>query len=1044
MAFSRARLKRFNEMCENTPGVGAYNVAAENKQGQFKDLDRSRYLHKLDLSCKQLRDKGIIAATKGELPKYVEELQHRLRATEERIIDFEILKIGADKGRELLQDECKSLSTQIIKLKENIQELELKKKQVEEMQLELKKEKSRLEIDNKKVASEKNELFVEVNNVISLLDVVKLESKEMQEKCKELEQSKLKLQEEISKLENQKMLANEEKQNFNAVLETVTKRSEEFHQKMLELENVVNDLRVKVESLTIEKQELLSELNKYEKTLAERNCDLSEVQQRLENLDHSKQSLQEVAEKLKAENKELSNERDNINHKLNKLANDFVECQLKLTDVEERKKICDNELHETNTRFKYLSEQATKEISELQDKISSLDSSNVYLNTQLSCFENLKNSNERECIANQKEIEIRDQQIAQLNLTLDNLQQRLDQEKVINRDELLDLHNKNEMLNNALIRKEKEITVLISEHDSDLEILEKQISREYHELVKKKKEKYLLKIALIEQNGHDFEAGLKQVYEEKVINLEVQKNNFEEKQRQIYEERKEQLNQEKTEFECSQKKFWEEKLKSFEEKIANFEVEQNIHRDKEKALENMKVNNEAEMLVLEKKVTSLEAELVNMKTESKRISEEMSATLEEKNMEMNASKKEFEQKHTHMFLEKVQVIEKEKAEYMKEQNTMWEEQVRIIEESKRSFQENLRKDYEERVQSMEMNIKEQRDLIQQSFEEKSKCIQKQMREIWIEQKQVLKESKINFQDMEMYCAEKLQLVVEKLKQEELEHIRSNEQLQKLETENDSLKTLLKEQIEKYNQQITEQNKDRQLGHDSDLLELEKLGLEKETMQMKYATLEMKYLEVTYENDHLCGLTELFQDKISRLSEQYEMYRSQQEAKYNDLTEAADRERNGLNNIISEMSEKIQQMEEAGAETDLEQKWKSMYEELEKRMEPFKDILDTYDLERQLLQDRDRYTSEQIEKLTKEAIKNMGHQNHRQKLKYVEKLKQENITLHKKFCETQEELHRKNALLKKYQERLEKFEGTKELCIKKTPATPRVPLKEGNR
>lgn len=45
-------------------------------------------------------------------------------------------------------------------------------------------------------------------------------------------------------------------------------------------------------------------------------------------------------------------------------------------------------------------------------------------------------------------------------------------------------------------------------------------------------------------------------------------------------------------------------------------------------------------------------------------------------------------------------------------------------------------------------------------------------------------------------------------------------------------------------------------------------------------------------------------------------------------------------------------------------------------------------------DRDRYTNEQIEKLTKEAIKNMGHQNHRQKVKYVETLKQENIALHK--------------------------------------------------
>nr|KAI8727091.1 E3 ubiquitin-protein ligase RNF168-like [Biomphalaria glabrata] len=44
------------------------------------------------------------------------------------------------------------------------------------------------------------------------------------------------------------------------------------------------------------------------------------------------------------------------------------------------------------------------------------------------------------------------------------------------------------------------------------------------------------------------------------------------------------------------------------------------------------------------------------------------------------------------------------------------------------------------------------------------------------------------------------------------------------------------------------------------------------------------------------------------------------------------------------------------------------------------------MEKKLLLETDKYTSEQMERLTKEAIKNMGHQNHRQKVKYVETLK----------------------------------------------------------
>ncbi|KAK6987401.1 E3 ubiquitin-protein ligase RNF168, partial [Biomphalaria glabrata] len=44
------------------------------------------------------------------------------------------------------------------------------------------------------------------------------------------------------------------------------------------------------------------------------------------------------------------------------------------------------------------------------------------------------------------------------------------------------------------------------------------------------------------------------------------------------------------------------------------------------------------------------------------------------------------------------------------------------------------------------------------------------------------------------------------------------------------------------------------------------------------------------------------------------------------------------------------------------------------------------MEKKFLLERDKYTSEQMERLAKEAIKNMGHQNHRQKVKYVETLK----------------------------------------------------------
>ncbi|GFR82995.1 hypothetical protein ElyMa_002377700 [Elysia marginata] len=95
-------------------------------------------------------------------------------------------------------------------------------------------------------------------------------------------------------------------------------------------------------------------------------------------------------------------------------------------------------------------------------------------------------------------------------------------------------------------------------------------------------------------------------------------------------------------------------------------------------------------------------------------------------------------------------------------------------------------------------------------------------------------------------------------------------------------------------------------------------------------------------------------------------------------------------------------------------------------------------------DRDKYTQEQIDKLQQEAIQNMGHQNHKQKVKYVNSLKQENITLHQKYQESQEEVFRQTALAKKYKQRLDVLEGGKSTTQKtdSKPRTAKVPLKEG--
>ena len=58
---------------------------------------------RLELNSKRLLDKASIASVRGETGKYVEDLHARWKMAEERCIDLEVLRLGADKSRDMLQ-----------------------------------------------------------------------------------------------------------------------------------------------------------------------------------------------------------------------------------------------------------------------------------------------------------------------------------------------------------------------------------------------------------------------------------------------------------------------------------------------------------------------------------------------------------------------------------------------------------------------------------------------------------------------------------------------------------------------------------------------------------------------------------------------------------------------------------------------------------------------------------------------------------------------------------------------------------------------------
>lgn len=114
-------------------------------------------------------------------------------------------------------------------------------------------------------------------------------------------------------------------------------------------------------------------------------------------------------------------------------------------------------------------------------------------------------------------------------------------------------------------------------------------------------------------------------------------------------------------------------------------------------------------------------------------------------------------------------------------------------------------------------------------------------------------------------------------------------------------------------------------------------------------------------------------------------------------------------LEAELEERVRQQEEKNSQiqaledrlVDLSQeeaeKWRLMYEELQAKVAPFVEQLDAYELEKQALLGRSQFAQSEMDKLSREYARVLGHQNQKQKIKHIIKLKEENNALKKVSC-----------------------------------------------
>ncbi|XP_025779527.1 hyaluronan mediated motility receptor isoform X1 [Puma concolor] len=241
-------------------------------------------------------------------------------------------------------------------------------------------------------------------------------------------------------------------------------------------------------------------------------------------------------------------------------------------------------------------------------------------------------------------------------------------------------------------------------------------------------------------------------------------------------------------------------------------------------------------------------------------------------------------------------------------------------------------------------------------------------------------------------------------------------------------------------------------------EIEDLKLKNSALQEKVASAEKSAEDI----QHQILATESANEEYARMLLDLQTKSALKEAEIKEITVSSLKTITDLQNQLKQQGEEFRkQLEEeearkAGKEntvaelTEEMNKWHLLYKELYNKTKPFQLQLDAFEAEKQTLLNEHGAAQEQLNKLRDSYAKLLGHQNLKQKIKHVVKLKDENSQLKSEVSKLRSQLAKKKQSETKLQEELNKVLGIKHfdpskafLHESKENFALKTPLKEGN-
>ncbi|XP_066447170.1 hyaluronan mediated motility receptor isoform X3 [Eleutherodactylus coqui] len=274
------------------------------------------------------------------------------------------------------------------------------------------------------------------------------------------------------------------------------------------------------------------------------------------------------------------------------------------------------------------------------------------------------------------------------------------------------------------------------------------------------------------------------------------------------------------------------------------------------------------------------------------------------------------------------------------------------------------------------------------------------------------------------------------------------QCQNLQQREEELKALLEKEMETSSALKRELQKvQEEMMQERGLLEEELEGAldELDRLQQQEQAADRMILQLEQVNrkraEELTGLEETLKRRNQELEKAKEKYRKEMS-----------RLKEEHSSTLCKLSDYESKASECNEAIALEaNKWRTLFEELQNKVRPFQQQLDAFEAEKNALLNEHGAAQDELGKLSEAYGKLLGHQNQKQKIKHVMKLKMENTQLKQEVARLRAQLSKDKLSEKHLQSQLNDLQGVRRFDPSKAfqhdakeNIYPKAPLKDGNR